>query len=44
VSHALKTVERMCDHAIYLKEGSISLNGPVLEVTTAFAKEMNVPN
>ncbi len=43
VSHALKTVERMCDHAIYLKEGIICMNGPVQEVTTAFANEMNIP-
>jgi lipopolysaccharide transport system ATP-binding protein len=36
VSHNLPTVERMCNHAIYLKKGSIQLNGPVKEVIAVF--------
>ena len=41
VSHTLATVERMCNHAIYLKKGVIQLNGPVKEVIAVFSKDIH---
>jgi lipopolysaccharide transport system ATP-binding protein len=40
VSHALATVERMCKHAIYLKNGTIHMNGSVKEVISAFSNDV----
>ncbi|MEO5581731.1 MAG: ABC transporter ATP-binding protein [Saprospiraceae bacterium] len=40
VSHTLSTVERMCNHAIYLKNGTLNLYGPVKEVISVFSNDI----
>jgi lipopolysaccharide transport system ATP-binding protein len=40
VSHSFGNIERMCNHAIYLKQGSLHLNGTVREVIHAYKEDM----
>lgn len=40
VSHSFSNVERMCNHAIYLKKGAMHLNGSVKEVISAYKNDM----
>lgn len=36
VSHALSTIQQMCDHAAWIEQGVLRLVGPVDEVTSAY--------
>ncbi len=40
VSHALATVQRMCTHGIYLKNGKIHANGSMQEVIKAYTLDL----
>jgi ABC-type polysaccharide/polyol phosphate transport system ATPase subunit len=42
VSHALATVQRMCTHGIYLKNGMIHTNGLMQEVIKAYTDDLKV--
>lgn len=40
VSHSLTSVERMCTHGIYLKNGRIDFNGEIKEVIKAYMNDI----
>lgn len=41
VSHALPTIERMCSHGIYLKNGKIHFNGKIKEVIKRYTDDLS---
>ena len=39
VSHDVKSVRKLCDHAIWLDKGDVRMSGLVKEVTDEYIKE-----
>lgn len=43
VSHSIKEVESLCDHAIWLSKGNVVMKGAAAEVCAAYMKSLNLP-